>query len=155
MGCADCGCVIDAGFRVSRCPDSACCCADLPVAPELTRIANRIRAALELPDPAMFRDLLDPNVRWGVPGDPAPSCQNRDQVLAWYERGRERGVRATVTELLVRSDKVVVGLRVTRDGAEDDATDRWQVLSVHGDRVADIRAYDDRDEAYRAAGAVD
>ena len=35
MSCAECGCVVDLGFRVVKCDDEKCCCADLPVrAPE-------------------------------------------------------------------------------------------------------------------------
>jgi hypothetical protein len=54
-------------------------------------VAQRLRIALEAADPSAFGDLLDPNVRWGPPGDPSPPCQNRAQVLSWYRRGREAG----------------------------------------------------------------
>ena len=30
MACAECGCVVDAGTRVSVCADAGCCCATLP-----------------------------------------------------------------------------------------------------------------------------
>lgn len=32
MACAECGCVVDAGTRLSTCPDAGCCCATLPTA---------------------------------------------------------------------------------------------------------------------------
>jgi ketosteroid isomerase-like protein len=114
-----------------------------------------IRTALESADLEEFQDLLDPNVRWGAPGDPQPSCQNRKQVLAWYRRGREAGVRASVGEVTRHGDKVLVGLRVTGNapaGEGPGVADRWQVLTVKGGLVVDIRAYDDRTEAAADAG---
>ena len=32
MGCAECGCVVEAGARVVVCDAPGCCCAELPVA---------------------------------------------------------------------------------------------------------------------------
>src|SRR6516162_3046421 len=52
------------------------------------RLAGRVRLALEAADLDAYAELLDPGVRWGPPGDPVPPCQNRAQVLAWYQRGR-------------------------------------------------------------------
>ena len=49
-----------------------------------------------------------PDVRWGASDDSQPGCQNRDQVLACYRRGRDAGVRASVTEVTVADDKVLV-----------------------------------------------
>jgi ketosteroid isomerase-like protein len=111
--------------------------------------------ALDSADVAGFEGLLDPNVRWGAPDDDTPSCQNRNQVLAWYRRGREAGVRATVTEVVLADDALLVGLRVV--GNEDAAGQggealRWQVLSVAGGRVVDIRGFDDRVAALQRAG---
>ena len=71
-------------------------------------------------------------------------------------RGREAGVRASVTEWEVHDDKIFVGLRVIRPMAADDQageSDRWQVLTVRGGRIIDIRGFDDRDEAARRAAA--
>jgi ketosteroid isomerase-like protein len=118
-------------------------------------IGARIRAAIEAGDDVAMAALLDPDVRWGAPDDPEPSCLNREQVLAWYRRGRERGVRARVTEVVAQGDRILVGLAVTGNAAAADAggeADRWQVLSVSNGLVVDIRAYDDRAEA---AGALD
>jgi ketosteroid isomerase-like protein len=114
-------------------------------------MAELVKAAIESPDLAAYGDLLDPDVRWGAPDDPTPSCRNRGQVLAWYARGREAGVRARVTEVTVAGDKLLVGLTVT-GGVEGGAVERWQVLTLSGGRIADIRAYDDRDEAVARAG---
>jgi hypothetical protein len=68
-------------------------------------LAQQVRGALSSADLSAYRDLLDPNVHWGAPDDLTPSCQNRDQVLAWYRRGRDAGVRATVSEVAVAGDR--------------------------------------------------
>jgi ketosteroid isomerase-like protein len=127
---------------------------DQPTAEE---IAERVKAALESSDLAGFGELLHPDVRWGAPDDPAPSCQNRDQVLTWYQRGRQAGVRAEVTEVLVGADRILVGLKVLGSlSAEEHGgeADRWQVLTLSGGRVVDIRGFDDRAEAASRAGVA-
>jgi ketosteroid isomerase-like protein len=113
-------------------------------------IGVRVRAALESADVLAMSDLLDPNVTWGAPDDPKPSCTNRTQVLAWYQRGRDAGVRARVTEFEIHGDRILVGLRVAGTLAADEQggeADRWQVVTLREDRIVDIRAFDDRDEA--------
>ena len=118
------------------------------------RLAGQVRVALEAADLDAYAELLDPGVRWGPPGDPAPPCQNRAQVLAWYRRGREAGTRARVTETLVSGDHILVGLTVTGRLAADTGgeADRWQVLTVRDGRVTAIAGFDDRDEAAAWAG---
>lgn len=120
----------------------------------IERLAGQIKLALEAADLDAYAELLDPRVRWGPPGDPAPPCQNRAQVLAWYRRGREAGTRARVTETLVSGHQILVGLTVTGHPAADTAgeADRWQVLTVRDGRVAVISGFDDRDEAAAWAG---
>jgi hypothetical protein len=115
------------------------------------RLAGQVREALEAADLEAYADLLDPAVRWGPPGDPAPPCQSRRQVLDWYQRGRDAGTRARVTETRVSGDKILVGLAVTGAGTSGE-TGRWQVLTVRGGRVAEIVAFDERDEAAAWAG---
>jgi ketosteroid isomerase-like protein len=119
------------------------------------RLAGLIGQALAAADLDAYADLLHPDVRWGAPGDRHPPCQNRAQVLAWYRGGRAAGMRARVTETVTAGDKILVGLRVS--GAESDPGDagevnRWQVLTLRDGMVADIRGFDDRDEATAAAG---
>src|SRR5947209_15652403 len=75
-------------------------------------IAERLKAALQSADLDAFTELLDPNVQWGAPDDNAPSCQNRKQVLSWYQRGRDAGVRADVVEIVAGKDHLLVGLQV-------------------------------------------
>jgi ketosteroid isomerase-like protein len=119
------------------------------------RLAGLIAEALEAADLDAYAELLHPDVRWGAPGDPSPPCQNRAQVLAWYRSGREAGTRAHVTETVVAGDRILVGLRVFGNDADpgmDGEVDRWQLLTVRDGKVADIRGFDDRDEANAAAG---
>ena len=118
-----------------------------------TDIAAQVRTALEAADLDAFGDLLDPRVTWGAPGDPSPSCQNRQQVLAWYRRGRADGRRAQVVDVRAHHDKVLLAMTVS-GGGDQPAVDRWQVLTVAGGRVTDIRGYDDEDEAKAAAGLI-
>jgi hypothetical protein len=104
-------------------------------------IAERVRIALDAADLDEFAALLSPDVHWGAPGDANPPCQNRKQVLAWYQKGRDQGRRATVDVIEVHGNALLVGLRHV-DGGE-----RWQVLRVGPDGVNDIRGYERREEA--------
>lgn len=114
-------------------------------------IAAKIRAALDSADLERFADLLDPHVTWGLPGDPSPPCQSRQEVLEWYANGRAAGRRAHVIDVRTHDDKIMVAMTVT--SPEDDTTaDRWQVLTVADGRVSDIRGYDDEAAASAAAG---
>jgi ketosteroid isomerase-like protein len=108
--------------------------------------------ALEHADLAGYRELLDPGVTWGAPDDPQPGCKNRDQVLAWYRRGRARGVRARVTETEVGVDRILVGLEVGLEGGDDAPVRRWQVLTVRNGRIVDIRGFENRETALARMG---
>ena len=119
------------------------------------RLAALIGQALGAADLDAYADLLHPQVRWGAPGDPSPPCQSRAQVLTWYRAGREAGTRARVTETVVSGDRILVGLRISSvqaDSGAGDESDRWQVLTVRDGLVADIRGFDNRDEAAATAG---
>jgi RimJ/RimL family protein N-acetyltransferase/ketosteroid isomerase-like protein len=116
-------------------------------------IAQQVGQALAAADLSAYAELLHPDVHWGAPDDPAPSCQSRGQVLAWYQRGRDAGTRARVVETVAAGDKILVGLKVALAGAtEEGEQDRWQVLTIRDGRVADIRGYDFRAEAAASAG---
>jgi hypothetical protein len=115
-----------------------------PITPEF--VADHVRAALDAGDLAAFGDLLSPDVHWGMPGDVNPPCQNRAQVLKWWEKGRSAGRRGTVTEVSVHGNAVLVGIRL------DSGEDRWQVLRVGPDGVRDIRGYEDRERATERLG---
>ena len=101
-------------------------------------------------------DLLDPSARWGAPQGPHEAdCQNRDQVVAWWASARAAGARAVVTEVTTGAGTFLVGLEVTGTPAAREAggaVERWQVLTLRGDRIVDIRGYDDRAAAAARAG---
>src|SRR5258708_4057692 len=85
------------------------------------RVAQQVRAAFEAADLSAFGDLLDPDVQWGPPDAPFATCRNREQVLAWYQHGRDSGVQARVSEVTVQGDQVLVGLRVAGNQAANDS----------------------------------
>jgi ketosteroid isomerase-like protein len=120
-------------------------------------VAEQIRSAMSAADLTQFADLLDPDVHWGGPDDPAPACQNRKQVLEWYRRARDRGVQGTVTDLAVAGDKILVGMEVTGSPATEESggtTQRWQVLNVRDGKVTEIVGYDSREVAAAQAGVA-
>jgi ketosteroid isomerase-like protein len=113
-----------------------------------------IRAAWESADLDAVTALLAPDVTWGAPGDPIPTCQNREQVLSWYERSFSRGVRGSVVDVAWVGERVVVGLLVTgTENAEayGGQVERWQVLAIRDGLIRDIRGYEDRASAVDAA----
>ena len=115
------------------------------------RLAAQVAVALASEDPDRFADLLDPLVTWGAPGDPSPPCQNRQQVLAWYLRGRADGRRAEVRSVTARGDKILIAMTVTSPEAAGQVVPRWQVLTVVNGRITDIRGYDDENAAGSAS----
>jgi hypothetical protein len=121
-------------------------------------LATRIKAALQSDDPDAFGDLLTADARWGAPDDPDSGCHNRGEVLSWYKAARDLGMRAEVTEAVVGDGKLLVGVRISGPpaaGEGRDTVERWQVMTVRNDQVADIRGFEDRTEAARRAGVRD
>src|SRR3974390_2833743 len=117
--------------------------------------AALVRRALAAEDVEAFAELLDPAVTWGAPGATNPSCKSRDQVLAWYQRGREAGVRGTVYDVEVLGDRLIVSMSVRgTDGAEQrgGAALRFQLLTVRSGRIVQIVGFDDRAEAVSYVG---
>ena len=117
----------------------------------MDQLAERIRTALQTADLDAYRELLDPEVRWGPPDDERSGCHGRREVLAWYRQGRASGIRADVVETVVHRDKILVGLKVSSSAQPDDAggePNRWQVLTVVDGRVKDIRGFEDRGVAF-------
>ncbi len=123
---------------------------------EPAALTERVRFALESGDLDAIRDLLDPGASWGAPEGPNDAaCRNRDQVIAWWASARAAGARAVVTEVTAGAGTLLVGLEVTGTPAAREAggaAERWQVLTVRGDRIADIRGFDDRKAAAARAG---
>jgi len=142
--CADCGCVVDRGFRLRACANAECCCAQLPMQ-SMEMLAARVRDAMESADLTQIGVLLTPNARWGAPEQEVPTCRNSQQILTWYRAAKEKGVRAKVVETVVIGDHIVVGLKM-RPNADEDGL-RWQVLTVAEGRIDEIRGYESRGEA--------
>jgi ketosteroid isomerase-like protein len=118
-------------------------------------LARQVRTVLNGGDLASYRALLDPDVSWGAPGARQPSCRNRDQVLSWYEKGREAGMRAQVSDVSILGDRLLVSLTVGGTEAAQQrggAALRWQVLTVRHGRIIDIVGFDDRQDALAHAG---
>ena len=112
-------------------------------------IVDRVRAALEGADLDEFGALLSPDVQWGPPEEAKPPCRNREQVLSWYSRGRAAGTRATVTEISVHGDALVVGLLIDLGDGE---AERWQILTVGPQGIRNIRGFPDRTSAVAHLG---
>ena len=117
---------------------------------DMDEIAVLVRMALVAEDLSAFTELLDPAVTWGAPGARNPSCKNRNQVLAWYQRGRDAGVRGSVYDVEVLGDRLLVTMSVrgTENGTERGGPAlRFQVLTVRSGKVVDIVGFDDKTEA--------
>ncbi len=117
-------------------------------------LADRVRRALETADLGAMRRLLAPDATWGPPDHPEWGCQNRDEVLAWFQHGRDGGGRARVIDVAAGPDTLLVGIEVTgfpRAG-QDGPVERWQVMTVRHGRVRDIRGFDNRADAATRAG---
>jgi hypothetical protein len=117
---------------------------------DIEAIASRIKAALDDSDLGAFQDLLDPDVTWGPPHAKHPGCKNRDQVLAWYQRGKASGVEGRVSGVEILGDCVLLELVVRGTEAAEErggTAMRWQVNTVRGDRVIEIVGFDDHGEA--------
>ena len=116
----------------------------------MDEVAGLVRNALAAEDLSAFAELLDPGVTWGAPGARNPSCKSRAQVLAWYQRGRDAGVRGSVYEVEVLGDRLLVSMSVRgTDNASDrgGAALRFQVLTVRSGKVVEIVGFDDKTEA--------
>ena len=120
------------------------------MAGSIDEVAGLVRQAMSAEDLPAFGELLDPDVTWGAPGARSPSCKNRDQVLTWYQRGRDAGVRASVHDVEVLGDRLLVSMTVSgTESAEQrgGASLRVQILTVEDGRIVDIVGFDGKDEA--------
>ena len=112
--------------------------------------AALVRRALAAEDVDAFAELLDPAVTWGAPGATNPTCKSREQVLAWYQRGRDAGVRGSVFDFEVLGNSLLVSMSVrgTENAKErGGAALRFQVLTVRSGMVVDIVGFDDKADA--------
>lgn len=116
----------------------------------LSPLERKLRFALELGDLAMLEELLDPNVVWGPPDDPSPPCQNREQVLSWYRKGRAAGAHAEVQEVARVGSRLLVGLVVTGTNSAKERggrVSRWQVFGVKDGRITSIVGFERKSDA--------
>jgi hypothetical protein len=70
--------------------------------------------------------------------------------LAWYQRGREAGVRGSVYDIEILRDRLLVSMTVrgTENAQERGGTAlRFQVLTVRSGKIVDIVGFDERAEA--------
>jgi hypothetical protein len=117
---------------------------------DIDEIAVLVRSALASKDLSAFAELLDPAVTWGAPGARNPSCKNRNQVLAWYQRGQDAGVQGSLQDVEILGDRLLVSMSVrgTENARERGGTAlRFQVLTVRSGKVMDIVGFDDKTEA--------
>jgi hypothetical protein len=122
--------------------------------PETQEVATRLREAFTAGDAALFAPLLDPRVRWGGEEETEQTCHSRGDVLAWYGRAQAAGVRAQVTETLVRQHAVVLGLALTGppQGPDGERPDQvFQTFRLADGLIIDIRGYPTREEALAIA----
>jgi ketosteroid isomerase-like protein len=120
----------------------------------MDELAEQVRNALVAEDVSAFDELLDPDVTWGAPGARNPTCKNRSQVLTWYQRAQEAGVRGRVFDIDVLGDRLLVSLSVhgTEEARERGGTAlRFQVLTVRDGRIVEIVGFDDKAEAFSYA----
>ena len=116
----------------------------------MDEIAVLVRKALAAEDLSAFAELLDPAVTWGAPGARNLSCKSRNQVLAWYQRGRDAGVRGSVYDVEVLGDRLLISMSVRGTETAEErggAALRFQVLTVRSGKIVDIVGFDDKTEA--------
>ena len=116
----------------------------------MDELADQVREALVAEDVSAFADLLDPDVTCGAPGARNPTCKNRNQVLSWYQRARQGGVRGSIFDVDVLGDRLLVSLSVrgTEGARERGGTSlRFQVLTVRDGRILEIVGFDEKAEA--------
>jgi ankyrin repeat protein len=109
----------------------------------LAEVARHLEAAYRDSDIELLGSLLHPDVHWS-------GCSNKAQVLDWYRGFQADGTIAAVTSVEADHDAVVLGLSVSRraDGARPaPAQQLYQVFTIAGAEIVDIRFYPDRASA--------
>lgn len=111
-------------------------------------MAQHLEAAYRDRDLDLLASLLHPNVSWtGI-------CRNSEQVLDWYRGLLAGGTMPTVLSVEVDSDAVLLGLSVAlqAEGARPAPPQHlYQVFTVDGAQIVDIRGYPDRAAAIARA----
>jgi hypothetical protein len=110
----------------------------------MTEVAQHLEVAYRDSDLDLLGSLLHPQVHWtGV-------CNNSAEVLDWYRGLLADGTMANVESVEVDRDAVLLELTVARraEGARPAAPQHiYQVFTVDGAQVVDIRGYPDRQSA--------
>jgi ankyrin repeat protein len=109
----------------------------------LAEVARHLEAAYRDSDLELLGSLLHPDVRWS-------GCTDKAQVLDWYRGFQAEGTIADVNSAEVDRDAVVLGLSVSRraDGARPAPPQQlYQVFTIDGPEIVDIRFYPDRASA--------
>jgi SnoaL-like domain len=116
-------------------------------------LADRVRQALEGHDLDALGALLSDDVRWGDDDHPR-RCRGPAEVVATFSRLLSQGVDAAITEMTTGSSGILCHLSVTfPEGVRGPGDhDLFQVYVVEGDRITEIRRYNDRRSALAAAG---
>jgi ankyrin repeat protein len=115
----------------------------------MAEIAGHLQVACRDSDLDLLGSLLHPEVHW------TGLCHDRAEVLDWYRMLVAAGTTATVRSVQVSGDAVVLGLTVTRqaEGARPAPPQRlYQVFTVDGEQIVEIRGYGDLDSALAEAG---
>jgi hypothetical protein len=108
-------------------------------------LGPQVKELLEGDDLDALAAVLDLQVTWAAPDFPDDGCHNRKEVLAWWRRAYEAGVRAEVVRVEVHGDSLLVSLKVR--GRPGGSSDRFQVLTVGPRGVTSIVGFDTRADA--------
>lgn len=155
MTCADCGCLVEAGVRVSTCDGPNCCCTALPTREDLEGMAAQLRRALEARDLSAFEALLAEDARWG--DDDAPNkCRGRAEVIATFQRLIASGVTGEVADLKTGPAGVLCHLRIRwpDPGSHPGRDEVFHLYLVRDGRIIEIQPYDDREAAETALSVI-
>jgi hypothetical protein len=107
-------------------------------------IARHLETAYRNRDLGLLGSLLHPQVQW------TGLCTSSEQVLDWYRGLVADGTVADIHSVEVDGDAVLLGLAVGRkaEGARPSPPQQlYQVFTVDGTQIIDIRAYPDRHSA--------
>jgi ankyrin repeat protein len=115
----------------------------------MAEIARHLETAARDLDLDLLGSLLHPEVRW------TGLCSDRTQVLDWYRAVLAEGIQASVRSVEVDRDAVLLGLTVGRlaQGARPAPPQPlYQVFTVRGAQIVEIRGYPDRASALSRGG---
>ena len=155
MTCADCGCLVEAGVRVSTCDSPNCCCTALATRWALESIAAQLRGAFEARDMTAFGALLAEDALWG--DDDAPNgARSRAEVVVTFQRLIAGGVAGEVADLQTGPAGVLCHLRIhwPDPGRRPGRDEVFHLYRVHDGRIIEIRPYDDREVAETALSVI-